>query len=304
MRRRYRWSRRRLMRALEGYLFISPWIVGFLVFTAGPILASLVLSFFEWSLIRPPRFAGIDNYVKIFTADPLFWQSLKVTLIYVVVAIPLQLAFALFLAILLNQKVRLIPLFRTIFYLPSQVSAVAIAVIFLWIYHPELGLLNELLRYVGIKGPAWLISERWALPALIGMSLWSVGGAMIILLAGLQDVPQHLYEAASLDGAGEFAKFRFITLPMLSPVLFFNLVLGIIGGFQYFTQAYVMTRGGPLNATLFYALYLYLNAFNFLKMGYAAALAWILFVIMIVVTIWQLRLARHWVYYEYEGARR
>lgn len=304
MRRQHRWSRRRLMRALEGYLFISPWIVGFLVFTAGPILASLVLSFFEWSLIRPPRFAGLNNYVKIFTADPLFWQSLKVTLIYVIVAIPLQLAFALFLAILLNQKVRLIPLFRTIFYLPSQVSAVAIAVIFLWIYHPELGLLNELLRHVGIKGPAWLISERWALPALIGMSLWSVGGAMIILLAGLQDVPQHLYEAASLDGAGEFAKFRFITLPMLSPVLFFNLVLGIIGGFQYFTQAYVMTRGGPLNATLFYALYLYLNAFNFLKMGYAAALAWILFVIMIAVTIWQLRLARHWVYYEYEGARR
>ncbi len=298
------WKRRRLQRALEGYLFISPWIVGFLVFTAGPILASLVLSFFEWSLIRPPRLAWLNNYIQIFTRDPLFWQSLKVTLIYVAVAIPLQLAFALFLAILLNQKVRLIPLFRTIFYLPSQVSAVAISVIFLWIYHPELGLLNELLRHVGIKGPAWLISERWALPALIGMSLWSVGGAMIILLAGLQDVPQHLYEAASLDGAGEFAKFRFITLPMLSPVLFFNLVLGIIGGFQYFTQAYVMTRGGPLNATLFYALYLYLNAFNFLKMGYAAALAWILFVIMIVVTIWQLRLARHWVYYEYEGARR
>jgi multiple sugar transport system permease protein len=301
---RHSWSRRRLKRALEGYLFISPWIIGFVVFTAGPILASLVLSFFEWSLIRPPRFAGLNNYIKIFTADPLFWQSLKVTLIYVVVAIPLQLAFALFLAILLNQKVRLIPLFRTIFYLPSQVSAVAISVIFLWIYHPELGLLNELLRHVGIKGPAWLISERWALPALIGMSLWSVGGAMIILLAGLQDVPQHLYEAASLDGAGEFAKFRFITLPMLSPVLFFNLILGIIGGFQYFTQAYVMTRGGPLNATLFYALYLYLNAFNFLKMGYAAALAWILFVIMIGVTVWQLRLARHWVYYEYEGARR
>jgi multiple sugar transport system permease protein len=285
-------------------LFISPWIVGFILFTAGPILASLVLSFFEWSLIRPPRLAGLNNYVKIFTDDPLFWQSLKVTLIYVVVAIPLQLAFALFLAILLNQKVRMIPLFRTIFYLPSQVSAVAISVIFLWIYHPELGLLNELLRYVGIKGPAWLISERWALPALIGMSLWSVGGAMIILLAGLQDVPQHLYEAAALDGAGEIAKFRFITLPMLSPVLFFNLVLGIIAGFQYFAQAYVMTRGGPLNATLFYALYLYLNAFNFLKMGYASALAWILFVIMIVVTIWQLSLARRWVYYEFEGARR
>jgi len=296
-------ARRRFKQALEGYLFISPWIIGFILFTAGPIVASFVLSFFRWSLIRPPRLIWLDNYIEIFTRDPLFWQSLKVTLTYVVVAVPLQLGFALLLAILLNQKVRLIPLFRTIFYLPSQVSSVAVAVIFLWIYHPELGLINELLRRVGIQGPAWLISERWALPALIFMSLWSVGGAMIILLAGLQDIPQHLYEAAALDGAGEIAKFRHITLPMLSPVLFFNLVLGIIAGFQYFAQAYVMTRGGPLNATLFYALYLYLNAFNFLKMGYAAALAWILFLIIIVVTIWQVRLARRWVYYEFEEVR-
>ena len=296
-------ARRRFKQALEGYLFISPWIIGFILFTAGPIVASFVLSFFRWSLIRPPRLIWLDNYIEIFTRDPLFWQSLKVTLTYVVVAVPLQLGFALLLAILLNQKVRLIPLFRTIFYLPSQVSSVAVAVIFLWIYHPELGLINELLRRVGIQGPAWLISERWALPALIFMSLWSVGGAMIILLAGLQDIPQHLYEAAALDGAGEIAKFRHITLPMLSPVLFFNLVLGIIAGFQYFAQAYVMTQGGPLNATLFYALYLYLNAFNFLKMGYAAALAWILFLIIIVVTIWQVRLARRWVYYEFEEVR-
>jgi multiple sugar transport system permease protein len=226
-----------------------------------------------------------------------------VTLIYVVTAVPLQLAFALFLAILLNQKVRLIPLFRTMFYLPSQVSTVAISVIFLWIFHPELGLINDLLHRVGIQGPAWLISTRWALPALIGMSTWSIGGAMIILLAGLQNIPQHLYEAAALDGAGESAKFRYVTLPMLSPVIFFNLVLGIIASFQYFTQAYVMTKGGPLNSTLFYALYLYLNAFNFLKMGYAAALAWILLLIIIAVTILQLRLARHWVYYEFEEGR-
>ena len=292
------WTRRRLKQTVEGYLFILPWIVGFIVFTAGPILASFVLSFYKWSLIRPPRWIGLENYVNMFASDPLFRQSLRVTLIYVVVAVPLQLAFALFLALLLNQKVRLIPLFRTVFYLPSQVSAVAVAVIFLWIYHPELGLVNDLLSKVGITGPAWLISEQWALPALIGMSLWSVGGAMIILLAGLQDVPPHLYETAALDGAGEWAKFRYITLPMLSPVIFFDLVLGIIGGFQYFAQAYVMTRGGPLNATLFYALYLYLNAFNFLKMGYAAALAWILFLIIILVTIWQLNLARRWVYYE------
>lgn len=303
MDRKRAWGGRRLGQAIEGYLFISPWIVGFLLFTAGPIAASLVLSFFRWSLIRPPRLVWFDNYVQMFSQDPLFWQSLKVTLTYVAAAVPLQLAFALFLAILLNQKVRLMPIFRTIFYMPSQVSAVAVAVIFLWIYHPELGLINDLLARVGIKGPAWLISERWALPALIGMSLWSVGGAMIILLAGLQDIPPHLYEAAALDGAGEVAKFRHVTLPMLSPVIFFNLVLGIIGGFQYFAQAYVMTRGGPLNATLFYALYLYLNAFNFLKMGYAAALAWVLFIVIVAATILQLRLARHWVYYEFEGGR-
>jgi multiple sugar transport system permease protein len=303
MARQRSWTKRRLKQAIEGYLFISPWIIGFVLFTAGPILASFVLSFFRWSLIRPPRLIWFDNYIVMFTKDPLFWQSLRVTVIYVVTAVPLQLIFALFLAILLNQKVRLIPLYRTMFYLPSQVSAVAVAVIFLWIYHPELGLINDLLRLVGIQGPAWLISTRWALPALIGMSLWSVGGAMIILLAGLQDIPPHLYEAAALDGAGELAKFRYVTLPMLSPVIFFILVLGIIASFQYFAQAYVMTRGGPLNATLFYALYLYLNAFNFLKMGYAAALAWILLLIIIAVTIWQLRLARHWVYYEFEEAR-
>jgi multiple sugar transport system permease protein len=304
MARKRLWTKQRLKRTLEGYLFISPWIIGFVLFTAGPILASLLLSFFSWSLIRSPRLVSFDNYVVMFTKDPLFWQSLRVTVIYVAIAIPLQLVFALFLAILLNQKVRLVPFFRTLFYLPSQVSSVAMAVIFLWIYHPELGLVNDLLRLVGIQGPAWLISPQWALPALIGMSLWSVGGSMIILLAGLQDIPQHLYEAAALDGAGELAKFRYVTLPMLSPVLFFILVLGIIAGFQYFAQAYVMTRGGPLNATLFYALYLYLNAFNFLKMGYAAALAWILLLIIMAVTILQLRLARYWVYYEFEEAQR
>ncbi|GIV68085.1 carbohydrate ABC transporter permease [Caldilinea sp.] len=304
MERKRFYTKRRLRQTIEGYLFISPWIIGFVLFTAGPIVASFVLSFFSWSLIRPPRLVWFDNYVVMFTRDPLFWQSLRVTMVYVVVAVPLQLLFALFLAILLNQKVRLIPFFRTLFYLPSQVSSVAMAVIFLWIYHPELGLVNDLLRLIGVQGPAWLISPQWALPALIGMSLWTVGGSMIILLAGLQDIPQHLYEAAALDGAGELAKFRYVTLPMLSPVIFFILVLGIIAGFQYFAQAYVMTRGGPLNATLFYALYLYLNAFNFLKMGYAAALAWILLLIIMAVTILQLRLARYWVYYEFEETRR
>lgn len=293
-------TRRQWKRALEGYLFISPWLIGFIVFTAGPVVASLGLSFYKWSLIRPPRFIGVENYVTMFTDDPLFWQSLRVTLIYVVVAVPLQITFALFLAILLNQKVRLIPFFRTIFYLPSVVAGVAVAVLWLWLYQPELGLINTLLAHIGIEGPAWLISKTWALPAIIGSSLWVVGGTMIIFLAGLQDIPQHLYEAAALDGAGEWAKFRHVTLPMLSPVIFFNLILGMIAAFRMFELPLVMTKGGPLNTTMFYALYLYYNAFTFLKMGYAAALAWILFIIILVVTVMQLGLARRWVHYEFE----
>ena len=228
MDRKRAWRGRCLGQAIEGYLFISPWIVGFLLFTAGPIAASLVLSFFQWSLIRPPRLVWFDNYVQMFSQDPLFWQSLKVTLTYVAAAVPLQLAFALFLAILLNQKVRLIPVFRTIFYMPSQVSAVAVAVIFLWIYHPELGLINDLLAKVGIKGPAWLISERWALPALIGMSLWSVGPQMIIFLAGLQTIPNELYEAAAIDGANSWQVFKNVTWPLLTPSVNTNLLLNII----------------------------------------------------------------------------
>jgi multiple sugar transport system permease protein len=298
--RRRIWTRRQVKKTVEGYLFISPWLVGFVLFTAGPALASLVLSLHKWSLIRPPRFVGAANYTTMFTDDPLFWQSLRVTLIYVAVAVPLQIVFALFLALLLNQKVRLVPMFRTMFYLPSVVSGVAIAVLWQWLYQPDIGLINDLLRRVGIQGPAWLMSQRWALPAIIGASLWTVGGTMIIFLAGLQDIPQHLYEAASLDGAGELAKFRHVTLPMLSPVIFFNLVLGMIAGFRMFELPLVMTnRGGPLNATMFYALYLYLSAFNFLKMGYAAALAWILFIIIMIVTMVQLGLARRWVYYEF-----
>jgi len=298
------WLPRRLKRTLEGYLFISPWLVGLILFTVGPVVASLVLSFYKWRLISPPQFVGLDNYVTMFTTDTFFWQSLRVTLIYVAVAVPLQLAFALFLAILLNQKVRLIPLFRTLFYLPSVVSGVAVAVLWLWLYQPQFGLVNNFLGQLGIEGPAWLVSLRWALPAIIGASLWTVGGTMIIFLAGLKDIPQHLYEAAKLDGAGEWAQFRHVTLPMLSPVIFFNLVLGMIVGFRQFELPLVMTVGGPVNTTMFYSLYLYLSAFQFLKMGYASALGWVLLLIIMAVTAVQLRLARHWVYYEYgEGGR-
>jgi len=298
--RKLPWPRRQLRQTIEGYLFIAPWIIGFVLFIAGPVAASLGLSFFEWSLIRPPRFVGAENYVSMFTDDPLFWQSLRVTLIYVAVAVPLQIAFALLLALLLNQKVRMIPIFRTMFYLPSVVGFVAVAVLWQWLYQPELGLINDFLGRVGIEGPAWLISRRWALPAVIGASLWTVGGTMIIFLAGLQNIPRHLFEAAALDGAGEWGQFRHVTLPMLSPVIFFNLILGMIAGFRTFELPLVMTNGGPLNATMFYAVYLYLNAFTFLKMGYAAALAWILLIVIVAVTVVQLRLARHWVYYEFE----
>jgi multiple sugar transport system permease protein len=298
------WTPRRLKQTLEGYLFISPWLVGLLLFTVGPVVASFVLSFYKWSLIRPPQFVGLDNYITMFTEDAFFWQSLSVTLIYVVVAVPLQIGFALFLAILLNQKVRLIPLFRTIFYLPSVISGVAVAVLWLWLYQPQFGLINNFLRQLGIEGPLWLVSQRWAQPAIIGASLWTVGGTMIIFLAGLKDIPQHLYEAAELDGAGEMAQFRHVTLPMLSPVIFFNLVLGMIVAFRQFELPLVMTEGGPVNATMFYALYLYLSAFKFLKMGYASALGWVLLLIIMAFTAVQLRLARRWVYYEYgEGGR-
>lgn len=294
------WPVRRLRyrQAVEGYLFLTPWILGFLVFTAGPLVASFVLSFYDWPLIRPPRFVGVNNYRTMVAADPLFWRSLRVTSIYVGVSVPLQLVFALFLAVLLNEKVRLQRVVRTVYYLPSVVSGVALSVLWLWLYHPDLGLINQTLKFVGVEGPSWLLSTRWALPALIGMGLWTVGGPMLIFLAALQGVPHELYEAAAIDGAGEWAKFKRITIPMLSPAIFFNLVLGFIVAIQTFTQAFVMTGGGPLNSTMLYALYTYLNAFTFLKMGYASALAWVMFVLILIWTWVMFRLGKRWVYYE------
>lgn len=290
--------RRRVKRALEGYLFISPWILGFLFFTGGPVVASFALSFFSWRMIEPPTWVGLDNYVTMLTGDPLFVKSLQVTLTYVVVAVPMQIVCALLLALLVNQQVRFVGLWRTIYYMPSVVAGVAVSVVWSWLLQPDYGLVNDILGFVGIQGPAWLTSEQFALPAIIGMSLWSVGGTMVIFLAGLRGIPRELLEAAELDGATGMGRFRYVTLPLLSPVTFFVLILGVIGGFQTFTQAYVMTQGGPLNATLFYGLYLYQNAFAFLKMGYAAAMAWFLFLVILAITLAQFRLARGWVYYE------
>lgn len=285
---------------IAGYLFILPWIIGFLAFIAFPVIMTLLLGFYEWNLLDPPKLVGVKNYVELFK-DPLFWQSLKVTLFYAVLSVPLQLIFALFIALLLERECYGLSIYRALYYLPSVLPGVAVALLWMWIFNPEFGILNFLLwKIFRIQGPAWLSDEHWVIPALVLMSLWGVGGGMIIYLGGLKNIPNQLYEAAELDGCNFWQRFRFITLPMLSPVVFFNVVIGIIGAFQTFTQAYVMTNGGPNNATLFYVLYLYRNAFQYLRMGYASALAWILFLIVLVLTLSVFKSSSIWVYYEGE----
>jgi multiple sugar transport system permease protein len=289
--------------ALEGYLCILPWCIGFVVFVGGPILGAMGISLTDWSIIAPPKYVGIDNYVQL-TKDPLFWQALKVTLLYTAFHIPLAISLGFAVALMLNQKVQLIALWRTIYYLPAVVSGVAVAMLWMWVFNPELGLANRFLNLFGIDGVGWLRSSRWALPALIIMSLWNIGGGMVIYLAGLQGIPTELYEAAKIDGASAWRRFWAVTIPLMTPVLFFQVIIGIISSLQAFTNAYVMTQGGPANATLFYVLYLYFNAFQYFKMGYAAAMAWILFMIILVLTILLVWSSHRWVYYEAEGQER
>lgn len=283
--------------ALECYLFISPVCVGLLAFTIGPILASLYFSFTEYNIIRAPKWVGLGKFHDLIQ-DELFWQSLKVTSLYVVMHLPLSLVLALGIALLMNQKVRGIIFFRTVYYLPSVVSGVAVALLWMWIFNPEFGILNTLLALVNIQGPAWLFDEHWSLPAIALMSLWGVGGSMLIYLAGLQGIPSELYEAAEIDGASRWRRFWFITLPLLSTVILFNLVMGLIASFQEFTPAYVMTSGGPNFSTLFYNYYLYENAFEYLYMGYASAMAWVLLVIVLILTLLVFKSSPMWVFYQ------
>jgi len=282
---------------LAFYLFASPWLLGLLFFSIGPTIASLVLSFTEYPLIVSPKWIGLANYANMIN-DELVWQALKVTLLYSLGAVPLGLTAAFLIAILMNQGIHGIRVFRTIYYLPAIISGVPVALVWMWVLNPDFGLLNSALRAIGIQGPAWLFSRQWVIPAFILMSLWSVGAPMVIFLAGLQGIPQHLYEAAEIDGASTLDKFANVTIPMMSPVILFNLVLGVIGSFQIFTPAYIMTNGGPANASLFYGLYLYNNAFHWLKMGYASALAWLMFLIILILTLLIFRLTGRWVYYE------
>jgi multiple sugar transport system permease protein len=290
-------KKRDLVDNLEGYLFAAPWIIGFLFFTLTPFFLSIWYSLNRWDLVTDQKFIGLQNYVEMFQND-LFWKTILVTLNYVLLSLPAGLALALLLAILVNKQTRLMMFFRGLFFLPSVISGVAVAVLWRWIFNPEFGLINYLLSFLNIKGPAWLLNEKWALPAFALMSLWGVGSTMLIYLAGLQSVPQHLYEAAEIDGASLLQRFWYVTIPMMSSTIFFTLVIGLIGAFQVFTQSYVMTRGGPNYATYFYVLNLYQEAFQNFRMGYASALAWILFIIVLIITLIQFRLAGRWVYYE------
>ena len=298
-------TKRQKVEAVQGFMFISPWIIGFIVFAAGPVIASLVLSFCKWDILTPVQFIGTKNYAKMI-ADPLIRKSLINTLYYAAAAIPLGMVGALSTALLLNQKLKSMRLFRTLFYVPSVTAGVATLLLWMLIFNPELGLLNRALRHqipfthipFIADPPKWLGDPHWAMPALIIMALWGVGGGMLIYLAGLQGIPEELYEASLLDGANARQKFWYVTIPLLSPTIFFNLIMSIIGSFQVFNAAFIMTGGGPLNATLFYVLYLFQNAFQYFRMGYASAMAWLLFIIILILTLIQFKIAPKWVHYQ------
>jgi multiple sugar transport system permease protein len=282
---------------IDGYLFILPWLIGFLVFVAGPMVASFGISFMRWEIVTPPAWVGVAQYTKLFQ-DDRFYLTLYNTAYYVFIGVPLHLLLALLAAMAMNLNLRGIRFYRTIYFIPSITPVVASSLLWLWIFNPEFGLANAALNALGLPSLYWLQDPRLAKPAFIIMSFWTIGGQMVILLAGLKGIPRALYEAAEIDGADRWASFRHITLPMLSPAIFFNLILAIIGAFQVFTQSYIITSGGPENATLFYVLYLYRMAFENFRMGYASAMAWVLFVIILLFTFVQFRLSDRWVFYE------
>ncbi|MDF2680948.1 MAG: transporter permease [Brevibacillus sp.] len=292
-------KKRRLNRGvITPYLFILPWVFGFAAFTLGPMIFSLVMSFFDWPVVGEVTFVWLQNYIAMFTDDPLFWLSLWVTVKFSLLFVPLNLLVALFLAILLNQNVKARSFFRTVFYLPSVISGVALAMIWAWVYDGQYGIFNFLLSVIGIEGPDWLNDTTWALVAMVIASLWGQGSMVLIFLAGLKNIPQSLYEAAAIDGAGPFSQFFKITLPMLSPTILFNLVTTIISAFQQLSLALLLTGGGPLQSTYFYAMYAYDNAFKYFKMGYASANSWFMFLIILTMTFAVFRSSARWVYYE------
>lgn len=286
---------------LEGFIFILPWLVGFALFQLGPMVTSLFLTVTQYDVITPPKFIGLGNFKEIFGRDPLFYKALWNTLYFVAVGVPLGVAAGIFVAILLNQKLRGITIYRILYYLPSVTAGVAVAMLWMWLYDTNYGLINFILSRFGIQGPGWLSDPRWVMPSLVILAVWSsIGQRFVIFLAGLDGIPVQLYEAAEIDGATPWNKFISITLPMLTPTVFFSLITGVIGAFQsLFTYVYIMTNGsgGPLNSAYVYVLHVYRNAFEYYRMGYACALAWILFAIIFALTMIQIRFSG-WVYYE------
>jgi multiple sugar transport system permease protein len=282
--------------ARDALLFLSPWLVGFVLFTAGPILFSLYLSFCRWDVIRPIEWIGLANYREMFQ-DKLLGKALLNTLLYAAMFLPTSLVVALGLSLLLNQKLKGMGLFRTLFYLPTLTQGIATFTLWSIIFDPETGLINRGLRHVTATPPQWLLDPAWAKPALVLMALWSVGGTMLIFLAGLKNIPTEVYEAAEIDGARTGTQFWRVTLPLLSPTIFFNVIMGTIGAFQVFGAAFVLTQGGPSNSTLFYVYYLFNRAFVYFNMGYASAMAWLLFALVLVLTVVQMRVGQKWVHY-------
>ena len=288
----------RAFRLLEPYLYVLPTILGLILFSAGAVAVSFFMSFTQWDVISSPEWVWLDNYVNLWHSD-LFWEVFGNTLYFILLAVPLSLVFSLALALVANTGLRGITFFRTAYFLPVVSSMIAVALVWSWIFNPEYGLLNYLLRLLfGVRGPAWLDSTAWALPAMVIVTVWKgLGYSMVIFLAGLQNIPQDLYHAATIDGAGVWKRFRHITLPMLSPTTFFVLVITLINSFQVFEQTYVLTKGGPANSTLTMSYYIYQNAFQFFQMGKAAALSYLLFAVIFAVTLIQFRIQKRWVFY-------
>jgi len=308
---RRRWSRRTVRETVEGYLYIAPWLIGFLGLTLGPMLASFYYSFTQYSIVRAPRWIGLDNYVRAFSGkDQLFWSSLWRTALFTIYYVPVGVIISLLLAVALNHNLRGTTIFRTLFFLPSLTPAAASTLLWSWLLNPDVGpvnyILNKILVPLGTEAPRWFASTTWALPSIAVIAIWgSVGGSrMIIFLAGLQGVPEELHDAASIDGANGWRRFWNVTLPMISPVVFFNFILSAIAAFRVFTFAFMATSGGPAFSTYFYMLHLYTMAFQSMHMGYSSALAWVLFVIVLIFTVLQFAASKRWVFYTGEVAKR
>jgi len=285
------------------FIFISPWLIGFLIFTLGPMIASIYFSLTNWDLFSLPKFIGFANYVRLFTKDKIFLKTIYNTFYYAIIAVPLNIAISLGLAYLLNHELKGMRIYRTIFYLPAVVPIVASSMVFIWLLAPDTGLINRFLALFGIDGPAWLLDPQWVKMSFVFMELWAVGTSMLLLLSAMKGIPIEMYEAAAIDGANKIQQFFNITMPMITPVIFFNLVMGIIRCLQAFSQIYIMTKGGPNNASNMMVPYLFDNAFNFYRMGYASSIAWVLFVIIILITLLVLKSSSVWVYYESEVKR-